>query len=128
LAGVPFDEARAVIPHDAGRVLSARDGVPVPRTYVTGWIKRGPSGVIGTNKQCAKETVAALLEDVGSGLVSPAPERAGLVALLARRQPDAFCYDGWARIDVAERLAGRTAGRPRVKLTDHDALRMAARR
>jgi ferredoxin--NADP+ reductase len=94
---------------------------------VTGWIKRGPSGVIGTNKRCARETVGCLLDDVANGLVPPAPERAALLALLDDRRPNRFGYAGWSRIDVAERLAGRGSGRPRVKFTDADALRRAAR-
>jgi ferredoxin--NADP+ reductase len=126
VAGVPFDEARATIPNHAGRVLTHPDGPVVPRLYVTGWIKRGPSGVIGTNKRCAKETVTNLLEDVANGLVPAAADRAGLVDLLARRAPDALGYDDWSRIDVAERLAGRGSGRPRIKFTDVDALRRAA--
>ncbi|MDT5397225.1 MAG: ferredoxin/flavodoxin---NADP+ reductase [Mycobacterium sp.] len=126
VAGVPFDEARATIPNHAGRVLTHPDGPVLPRLYVTGWIKRGPSGVIGTNKRCAKETVTNLLEDVANGLVPTAADRAGLVNLLARRAPDALGYDDWSRIDVAERLAGRGSGRPRIKFTDVDALRRAA--
>jgi ferredoxin/flavodoxin---NADP+ reductase len=126
--GVPFDESRAIIPNRAGRVLAHHDGPQVPRLYVTGWIKRGPTGVIGTNKRCAKETVAHLLEDVTSGLIPAASERAGLVDLLARKAPDELGYADWSRIDVAERLAGRESGRPRTKFTDVDALRRAAGR
>jgi ferredoxin/flavodoxin---NADP+ reductase len=126
VAGVPFDEASGSIPHRAGRVLTDPDGAVAPRLYVTGWIKRGPSGVIGTNKRCAKETVECLLEDVANGLIPAAGDRAGLVDLLARRAPDALGYHDWSRIDVAERLAGRGSGRPRVKFTDVDALRQAA--
>jgi ferredoxin--NADP+ reductase len=93
---------------------------------VTGWIKRGPSGVIGSNKRCARETVGCLLDDVANGLIPPAPERTALLDLLAGRRPEAFGYAGWSRIDVAERLAGRGSGRPRVKFTDTDGLRRAA--
>jgi ferredoxin/flavodoxin---NADP+ reductase len=128
VAGVPFDEASGVIPNRAGRVLSEPDGPSVPRLYVAGWIKRGPSGVIGTNKRCAKETVANLLEDVANGLVPKAPDRAGLVDVLACKSPDELGYHDWAQIDVAERLAGRETGRPRVKLPDVDAMRRAAAR
>ncbi|WP_319453865.1 MULTISPECIES: FAD-dependent oxidoreductase [unclassified Mycobacterium] len=127
IAGVPFDDAHAVIPNRAGRVLTNADGTAVPRTYVTGWIKRGPSGVIGSNKRCARETVGCLLDDVANGLIPPAPECTALLDLLAGRRPEAFGYAGWSRIDVAERLAGRGSSRPRVKFTDVDGLRRAAR-
>lgn len=124
--GVPFDVARGVIPNAAGRVLSEPDGTPVPRMYATGWIKRGPTGVIGTNKRCSRETVACLLEDAAAGLLPTAPDRAALDDLLRERQPAALGYPGWSRIDVAERLAGRRADRPRVKFTTVDALLGAA--
>ena len=124
--GVPFDEARGVIPNAAGRVLTEPGGAPLPRVYATGWIKRGPTGVIGTNRRCARETVACLLEDAAAGLLPVAPDRSALDALLRRRQPVALGYPEWARIDTAERLQGRRTGRPRVKLTTVDALRAAA--
>jgi ferredoxin--NADP+ reductase len=126
VAGVPFDETRSTIPNDAGRVLTRPDGPVVPRLYVTGWIKRGPSGVIGTNKRCARETVTNLLEDAANGQLPAAGDRADLVDLLSRCAPGALGYDDWLRIDVAERLAGRASSRPRVKFTDVDALRLAA--
>ena len=126
LDGVPFDDARAIIPNRAGRVLTRDDGATVPRLYVTGWIKRGPSGVIGSNKRCARETIGCLLEDVTSGLLPTAPDRAALLDLLGSRQPDALGYGHWSRIDVTERLAGRPTGRPRVKFTDVENLRRAA--
>jgi ferredoxin--NADP+ reductase len=117
LPGLPFDERRGTIPNDAGRVLE--DGEPVPGAYVAGWIKRGPSGVIGTNKKCAGETVASLLADLADGRV---PEHDVLdadavAAELAARQPELVDYAGWEAIDAAERGAGEPAGRPRVKLT-----------
>jgi ferredoxin--NADP+ reductase len=113
--GVPFDPVRDVIPNDAGRVLAGPGGGVMPRLYVVGWIKRGPSGVIGTNRRCARETVEHLVRDVASGVVSPAPDRRDLVELLRARQPSAIGFDEWTRVDSAERLAGRPAGRPRVK-------------
>lgn len=124
--GIPFDEARGVIPNEAGRVLTRPEGTPVPRLYAVGWIKRGPTGVIGTNKRCARETVACLLEDAAAGLLPVAPERAALDAMLSRCRPTPLGYPEWSRIDTAERLAGRRAGRPRVKLTTIDTLREAA--
>ena len=126
IPGVPFDDDHAIIPNRAGRVLTHPGGAAVPRTYVTGWIKRGPSGVIGSNKRCARETVACLLEDVADGLVPPAQERTALLDLLGSRRPAGFGYAGWSRIDVAEQLAGRGEGRPRIKFTDVDGLLRAA--
>ena len=127
LAGVPFDEAGAVIPNDRGRVLA--DGEPVRGEYVVGWIKRGPTGIIGTNKRDAQETVDLLLEDVDAGrLLDPAdPDRESLDALIAERRPDAVSYAGWQAIDEAERTAGEPQGRPRVKLCSFEELLEAAR-
>ncbi|MGW3482746.1 FAD-dependent oxidoreductase [Rhodococcus indonesiensis] len=122
LPGVPFDERRAIVPNEDGRVTGAGPGV-----YVTGWIKRGPSGVIGTNKACAKETVAALLADFDAGrLTRPAYGRRELDRLLGQRRPSRVGLSGWHEIDEAERAAGRAAGRPRVKLTDRARLTTTA--
>ena len=127
LAGVPFDEAGAVIPNDRGRVLA--DGEPVRGEYVVGWIKRGPTGIIGTNKRDAQETVDLLLEDLDARrLLDPAdPDRESLDALIAERRPDAVSYAGWQAIDEAERTAGEPHGRPRVKLCSFEELLEAAR-
>jgi ferredoxin--NADP+ reductase len=123
---VPFDPGRDVIPNAQGRVLTGPGGQVVPRVYVAGWIKRGPSGVIGSNKACARETVRQLLADVASGVVTPAPDRLDLVALLRARQPGAIGFADWIRVDTAERLAGRAASRPRVKfVTRQDMLDVA---
>jgi ferredoxin--NADP+ reductase len=124
--GVPFDDSRGVIPNAAGRVLTESGGPPLPRVYATGWIKRGPTGVIGTNRRCARETIACLLEDAAAGLLPVAPDRRGLDILLRQRQPVTLGYPEWSRIDTAERLAGRSTGRPRIKLTCLDALQNAA--
>ena len=122
LPGVPFDERRAIVPNEDGRVTGAGPGV-----YVTGWIKRGPSGVIGTNKACAKETVAALLADFDAGrLARPAYGRRELDRLLGQRRPSRVGLSGWHEFDEAERAAGRAAGRPRVKLTDRARLTKTA--
>jgi ferredoxin--NADP+ reductase len=140
LPGVPFDERSAVIPNDAGRVLDPETGAPLPGEYVVGWIKRGPSGVIGTNKRDAQETVDAILADLASlsdrNGASPgrdathiprSPDAASVEALLRARQPDLVTYDGWESIDRHERALGQPAGRPRVKLTRIDELlRVAA--
>ncbi len=123
LPNVPFDERSAVIPNERGRVLDPESGKPLPGEYVVGWIKRGPSGVIGTNKKDAQETVDAMLADLASangdfhGLrpATPAPET--FESLLRERQPELVTYDEWAAIDRHERSLGERSGRPRVKLT-----------
>jgi ferredoxin--NADP+ reductase len=121
--GVPFDESHCVIPNDRGRVLE-RSG-----EYAVGWIKRGPTGIIGTNKRDAQETVTALLEDLDAGtLPAPSdPDRDSMEALLAERQPEAVSYAGWQAVDRAEREAGEPHGRPRVKLCSFEELLEAAK-
>ena len=128
LDGVPFDERRAVIPNDRGRVLGAR-GEPVPGVFAVGWIKRGPTGIIGTNKRDAQETVDNVLADLEAGrLLQPSdPDRDSLEELLDERKPGHVTYEGWAAIDSHERGAGEPHGRPRVKLTTAEALLEAAR-
>src|SRR5215208_6930045 len=123
IEGVPFDESRGVIPNERGRVLE-RSG-----EYAVGWIKRGPTGIIGTNKRDAQETVDVLLDDLGAGnLPAPRdPDRDSLDALLAERQPDAVSYAGWQAVDRAEREAGEPHGRPRVKLCSIEELLEAAK-
>jgi ferredoxin--NADP+ reductase len=104
------------------------DGV-LPGAYVTGWIKRGPSGVIGTNKKCAQETVDALLEDADAGhLPEPRVDDAELFeARLRERKPQVVTYAGWEAIDRHEKALGEPQGRPRVKLTRlEEQLRIAA--
>ncbi|MFC9789062.1 FAD-dependent oxidoreductase [Rhodococcus sp. NPDC127528] len=126
--GVPFDERRGTIPNDHGRVLAGPGGAPVDGVYVTGWIKRGPSGVIGTNKSCAKDTVARLFEDFQAGhLVRQVGSRRELTKLVGQRQPARIDYRGWRAIDSAERSRGAATGRPRVKITDVDELLAAAK-
>ncbi|MDX6453864.1 MAG: ferredoxin/flavodoxin---NADP+ reductase [Gaiellaceae bacterium] len=111
LPGVPFDERSGTIPNDRGRVEGAE------RTYAAGWIKRGPSGVIGTNKKDATETVELLLEDARAGKLNrPGEATQSLEALLDERGAHYVEYDGWQAIDAAERGAGAPLGRPRVKL------------
>ena len=127
--GLPFDDRRATIHNDGGRITDPETGAPVPGAFTAGWIKRGPSGVIGTNKKCAQETVGHLLEDLAAGRL-PEPEAGAqhLLALVAERQPDAVDYGEWQLIDTHERELGEPAGRPRVKLTRIDELLAAARR
>lgn len=119
LPGVPFDRRRGVIPNDRGRVLAGDSGAPVPGLYASGWIKRGPSGVIGTNKPDAVETVERMLEDLQAGAVlTPVhPEVAAAERRVRRRQPDCVSYEDWLRLDEIETARGQESGRPRVKLT-----------
>jgi ferredoxin/flavodoxin---NADP+ reductase len=128
LRGLPFDERGCVIPNDGGRIL-AEGGKPLAGEYVVGWIKRGPTGIIGTNKRDAQETVDRLLEDLDGGrLLEPAErDRDSLEALLAERAPEHVTYAGWEAIDRAEKSAGEPHGRPRVKLCSFDDLLDAAR-
>jgi NAD-dependent dihydropyrimidine dehydrogenase PreA subunit len=115
--GLPFDQVRGTLPNQGGRVIDPTNGQPIPGVYAAGWIKRGPSGVIGANKKCARDTAQALLADHAAGrLVGPALTAESLRELLARRQPDAVDYAGWKAIDAHERSAGGRHGRPRVKL------------
>ncbi|MBH1938076.1 FAD-dependent oxidoreductase [Streptomyces sp. AV19] len=124
IAGLPFDEASGTVPHAAGRVL--RDGAPSPGEYVAGWIKRGPTGVIGTNRPCAKETVQSLLADAGPLLARhPADDpRAALRAAGA----DPVEWPGWLGIEAAETELGRSLGRRTVKIPDWEGLLVAAGR
>jgi ferredoxin--NADP+ reductase len=128
LEGLPFDESAGTIPHDGGRILDDA-GAPLRGDYVVGWIKRGPTGIIGTNKRDAQETVDTLLADLGAGALNdPAdPSRETLEELLAERAPEHVTYEGWEAIDSAEKAAGEPHGRPRVKLTTTEELLDAAR-
>ena len=125
--GVPFDERRCTIPNEGGRILDPAGGT-LRGEYAVGWIKRGPTGIIGTNKKDAQETVDSLLEDLEAGrlLEPPAPEREALEALLDERRPDHVTYAGWEAIDRQERERGEPQGRPRVKLARFEALLDAA--
>ncbi|WP_337002353.1 MULTISPECIES: FAD-dependent oxidoreductase [unclassified Microbacterium] len=109
--GVPFDAERGVVPHVEGRVVDA-DGTPIPRLYATGWIKRGPVGLIGSTKSDAAQTVAHLVEDLAA--VESAVRDDDPIAHLA----DAVDLDGWLRIDAAERDAGTARGRERTKIVE----------
>lgn len=117
LPGVPFDDQRATINNLDGRVLDPETGEPVPGVYTAGWVKRGPSGVIGTNKKCAQDTVTQLLADVEAGAVPDPTVTDDVADLVAERVPDHVDFAGWQRIDAHERALGEPQGRPRVKLT-----------
>ncbi|HET6947011.1 MAG TPA: FAD-dependent oxidoreductase [bacterium] len=119
LPGVPFNEKWGVILNDKGRVLDPETQEPRKGLYTAGWIKRGPSGVIGTNKPDAAETVANMRADLEQDLVlSPDhPQAEAVAALVRERQPHAFSYADWRTLNEIEVARGRAAGRPRVKFT-----------
>jgi ferredoxin--NADP+ reductase len=118
LAGIPFDERRGLIRNLGGRVVD--DGGVCRGEYVVGWIKRGPSGVIGTNKKDAADTIARIVEDAEAGAlggpVAAGAEYEAVAAWLAERAPDHVTWAGWEAIDAREAALGESSGRPRVKL------------
>lgn len=117
MANVPFDDRSCVIPNDDGRVIDEQ-GAPLPGTYVTGWIKRGPSGVIGTNRACAKQTVERLWSDFDNGLLGCSTSSTSTVGeALSHREVTALDWSAWRRIDAAEVEAGAATHRPRRKIT-----------
>ncbi|MFF9864583.1 FAD-dependent oxidoreductase [Streptomyces sp. NPDC013953] len=122
LEGLPFDASRGTVPHAAGRVL--RDGTPSPGEYVAGWIKRGPTGVIGTNRPCAKETATSLLDDAALLLRRPVADDP--VAALRAWGHHPVEWPGWLSIEQAEAALGRTLGRSTVKIADWAGLLEAA--
>jgi len=115
LPGVPFDERNGLVPNAGGRVLHGPEGPVRAGEYVAGWVKRGPQGVIGTNKQDAAETVAALLADIAAA--GELPARPELAALLTARGVPFVDWEGWSRIDARERELGAAEGRERVKIS-----------
>lgn len=119
LPGVPFHERWGVIPNEKGRVVDPATSLPVTGLYVAGWIKRGPSGVIGTNKPDAAETVTSMIADATSGALGqpPQPEAGSAEALLRARQPDLVSYADWRCLDALEVSNGKGCGRPRLKFT-----------
>ncbi|MFD5947585.1 FAD-dependent oxidoreductase [Streptomyces collinus] len=122
LEGLPFDPATGTVPNRSGRVL--RGGVVTPGEYVAGWIKRGPTGVIGTNRPCAKETATALLEDAPALALRAVPDDP-LPALRAAGT-DPVAWQGWQSIERAEAELGASLGRGVVKLPDWQSLLQAA--
>ncbi len=128
LPDVPFDERHFVLPSDRGRVLTS-EGEPLPGVYAVGWIKRGPTGILGTNKRDAEETVGCLVEDLAAGALPEPPEGAGeaIDALLAARVPQIVTAADWRAIDGHELARGRAASRPRVKLASREELLAVAR-
>jgi ferredoxin--NADP+ reductase len=116
LADLPFDERGGIVPNAGGRVVDPSTGATLPGLYVAGWVKRGPTGLIGSNKPDGAETAAAMLADLPttSAAVEPAP--AAIDALLVGRGVRVVDFAGWQRLDRVEIERGRPAGRPRVKL------------
>jgi ferredoxin--NADP+ reductase len=125
LPGLPLDERAGTVPNEVGRVL--RDGEVSPGEYVAGWIKRGPSGVVGTNKHDARETVAELLSDVQQGALTPAGHPDDLVDALVARGVEPVLLEDWRAIDAAEVALGATRGRARTTLHEREALLAAVR-
>jgi ferredoxin--NADP+ reductase len=123
LPGVPYDEQRRTVLNADGRVVDPDTSEPIPGIYAAGWIKRGPSGVIGTNKKCAQETTTLLLADHAAGRL---PERTtdpdSLLTGLRAAGVQIVDYAGWQAIDAHERELGEAANRPRVKLVRRDEL------
>jgi ferredoxin--NADP+ reductase len=128
IPGVPFDTERGTMRNADGRVLD-EEGRHVPGVYCAGWIKRGPSGIIGTNKKDATQTVEHLLDDARSGALTRAGgETAERVDdVLAERGVDVVTYSGWEAIDAVERGLGEPQGRPRIKLSTWDELLQAGK-
>ena len=120
--GVPFDERAAVIPNDGGHVLDGPGGAIVPGLYATGWIKRGPVGLIGNTKSDAKETTEMLLADAAAGNLVPATKRnpQEIIDLLAAKRIPVTTWSGWYQLDSAEKSLGAAEGRERKKIVEWD--------
>ena len=126
IPGLPFDERAGTVPNAGGRVLGD-GGAPSPGVYCAGWIKRGPTGVIGTNKKDAAETVELLIQDARAGRLPARSGGSSIDAFLAERGIEVVSYPGWEAIDALEQSRGEAQGRPRVKLCSWDELLAAAR-
>ncbi len=127
LPDVPFHDRWGVILNDRGRVIDPESKQPIVGLYTTGWIKRGPSGVVGTNKPDSVETVTCMLEDFSTGsILQPAqPDAASAEKLVRERRPDYFSYADWKRLDALELARGQACGRPRVKFTSVEEMKQA---
>lgn len=129
IAGVPFDDKRHVIPNDGGHVLTASNAEKVPGLYATGWIKRGPIGLIGNTKSDAKETTDMLIADAAAGALE-APEHSdenAIIELLDSRNIPFTTWQGWYKLDAAERALGEAEGRERKKIVDWEEMVRQAR-
>jgi ferredoxin/flavodoxin---NADP+ reductase len=122
---VPFDAARGIVPNIGGRVVDGEHHLT--GEYVTGWIRRGPTGVIGTNKKCGQEAADSLLADARAERLQSPTEIGPIAELLAQRGIEPVDWQGWNRIDARELSLGTSSGRPRVKITDYNLLHAAAR-
>ncbi|MCY4641696.1 MAG: FAD-dependent oxidoreductase [Gammaproteobacteria bacterium] len=125
IPGVPFYERWGTIPNETGRITVEHGGNVLPGLYTAGWIKRGPSGIIGTNRACAVESVSAVLEDIDQ-FGSDKPGREGLYAVLDRNGVQYINYAQWEKVDAAEVAAGEPKGKPREKFTYCDEMLAAA--
>jgi ferredoxin--NADP+ reductase len=115
---LPFDDKAGVVPNDGGRVMHSDADKPVDGAYVAGWIKRGPTGFIGTNKSCAAQTVQRLVDDYNAGLLrDPVGKPSALDKMVRERQPEVIDANGWRAIDAAEKARGELADQPRNKFT-----------
>lgn len=119
LPGIPFNESSGTIENERGRIVDGETRLPQQGLYTAGWIKRGPTGVIGTNKKDAQETVNCMMEDLQAGrFFTPAkPQVEAARDLIKARQPQFISYDDWSSIDAEEIARGKKVGRPRVKFT-----------
>jgi ferredoxin/flavodoxin---NADP+ reductase len=124
MPGLPFDDDRGIIPNTAGRVL--REGTPAPGEYVAGWIKRGPTGIIGTNKQDANETVRSLFEDAATLPPPGIPDPDAIIDLLRQRGVRVIPWEGWEAIEALEIASGRARGARQVKVAERELLLAAA--
>ncbi len=123
LPGVPFDDRTKTLLNEAGRVIDPQTREPLTGVYAAGWIKRGPSGVIGTNKKDAQETTDLLLQDFAAGrMLTPTIDPPELMATLEQRGAEVVDYTGWEAIDAHERALGEPSGRPRVKVVTREEL------
>lgn len=126
IEGLPFDPDNGVIPSREGRVMDGE--MAMPGTYVTGWIRRGPRGIIGTNKKCARNAVRVLIEDAKAGLLNEKETLSAveIYAALNSRVQDVVPFSGWRNIDLSEQARGGVLGRPRMKFTSVDTMLVAA--
>ncbi len=122
LADIPFNESWGTICNDKGRIVSPGDDHVLTGLYTAGWIKRGPTGVIGTNKTDAQETVECMVADLKAGhsLLPEDPTIDGAAQLIRQRHPDFVTYNDWLQLDAQEIAKGELSGRPRVKFTSVD--------
>ncbi len=127
LPDVPFNDRWGVILNERGRVMDPNTQHPIVGLYTSGWIKRGPSGVVGTNKPDSVESVTCMLEDFSTGsLLEPSQaEAVSAEHFIAERQPAYFSYADWKCLDQLEQERGKAAGRPRIKFTNVEEMKKA---